>query len=176
MSAKYWNLLVPNQLNALPPAEQFAAYALAYLDSAQRLCGILARSPRKATFERGAVVLYLTAHAVELFLKGAIMRKSAGGQPVHDLESLHDRYRKLYPGKRFNFSIPFEPVYPPRTSAAQKRALKELAPPTDQLYRYPRSKKGQPWFGLFGFEAGSFQRELSVMRQEFTRLLDSYDG
>ena len=40
MSLKHWNLLVPTPA-AFP--EQFAAYAIAYLDSAQRLCDLLAR-------------------------------------------------------------------------------------------------------------------------------------
>ena len=52
---------------------KFLAFCDAYLDSAERLCKVLKRSTRKATYERGAVVLYLTFHSVELFFKACIL-------------------------------------------------------------------------------------------------------
>ena len=97
------NVLTSNVVRFQQRPEQFAAYALAFLDSAQRLCTILAGSHKKATFERGSVVLHLTAHAVELFLKGAILRKKPEERYSHDhdLEHLHNRYKSLYPARRF---------------------------------------------------------------------------
>lgn len=176
MSAKHWNLLVPNRVADLPPAAQFAAYAIAYLDSAQRLCTVLAHSHKKASFERGAVVLYLAAHAVELFLKGAILRKSPKERFSHDLEHLHSRYETLYPGKHYHLEIPFKSNYPPGISSVEKSNMKALSPPTDQLYRYPSDKEGKSWFGVYSFEAGSFQEELNALRQKFDSLLSAYDG
>ena len=54
--------------------------------------------------------------------------------------------------------------------------MKVLSPPTDQLYRYPSDKEGKSWFGVYSFEAGSFQEELNALRQKFDCLLLAYDG
>ena len=86
MNPKYWNLLLSDHLESLSPPEQFAKYSMAYLDSAERLCTLLSISYRKATYERGTVVLYLAMHAIELFLKGAIMRKAPHERFRHNLE------------------------------------------------------------------------------------------
>jgi hypothetical protein len=135
---------------------------------------VLARSHRQATYERGSVVLYLTAHAVELFLKGAILRKAPQERFDHDLEHLHNRYRKLYPVKRYSFKMPFSTDYS-SMSKSQIKAAKGLAAPIDQLYRYPRDKEGKPWPGLFAFEANSFIGILASLRGNFERLLKEYE-
>jgi len=174
MNKRYWNLLVPNTTVSLPASEQFGAFAIAYLDSAERLCRILARSHRKATYERGSVVLYLTAHAIELFLKGAILRRAPKERfGHHDLELLHNRYNKLYPEKKLRFDMPFRRDYG-NMIQSEIDAVKKLSPPIDQLYRYPQDKEGKPWFGLFSFEANSFQQELSALRLNFERLFEEY--
>ena len=170
------NLLTRNLVRSLQPPEQFAAYALAYLDSAQRLCTTLAVSHKKATFERGAVVLYLTAHAVELFLKGAILRKAPKEHFSHDLEHLHNRYKALYPETRFRFSkVPFKTEYL-GMNKAENASTKQSQPAVDQLYRYPEDKKGKPWIALLGFEASGYSKELTVLRADFERLLRLYGG
>ena len=176
MNKKHWNLLVPTQLASLPLPQQYATYALAYLDSAQRLCGVLARSHRKATFERGAVVHYLAAHSIELFLKGAILRRAAAEKLTHDLDHLHKRYKKLYPEKRYKLENPFQTNYPDGMSSADKRMLKALTPPTDQLFRYPNDRDGNPWIGAHGIQANLFQQQLTTLRQEFEHLLIAYDS
>ena len=176
MKLRRWNLLTCNALRSLPPPEQFASYALAYLDSAQRLCTILAVSSKRATFERGSVVLYLTVHAVELFLKAAILRKAPAERFSHDLEHLHNRYKSLYPAKRFQLSKePFKTEYL-GMSGAEIREAKQAQPAVDQLYRYPEDKDGKPWIALLGFEANSYAKELAILRSDFERLLSAYGG
>lgn len=170
------NFLTCNLVRSLQPPEQFAAYALAYLDSAQRLCTTLAVSHKRATFERGAVVLYLTAHAVELFLKGAILRKAPTERFSHDLEHLHNRYVALYPARRFWLTKePFKTEYFGMDKAEIAKA-KQCQPAVDQLYRYPEDKSGKPWIALLGFEASSYAKELTVLRADFERLLSEYGG
>jgi hypothetical protein len=177
MNRKHWNLLTPSRLTSLPESQQYAAYAVAYLDSAERLCSVLARSSRKATFERGAVVIYLMSHAVELFLKGAILRKAPNEHFSHGLEHLRNRYAALYPAKRYQFTKPpFEVSYPEKMSAQEIAAAKKDGPPVDQLYRYPQDKDGKPWAGAFGFEANSCLKEVRMLQSDFARLLHAYDG
>ena len=149
-------------------------YAIAYLDSAERLCRLLARSSRKATYERGIVVLYLTAHAVELFLKGAILRKAPKERFGHNLEHIYKRYNALYRARRYRFQMPFQTDYT-NMPKNQIKAAKALVRPIDQLYRYPLDKDGKPWPGLYAFEANSFLQGLIVLRTTFERLIQDYD-
>lgn len=167
---QHWNLLLADRVTSLAPPEQFAAYAIAYLDSAERLCRVLAISHRKATYERGSVVLYLTTHAVELFLKGAILRKKPHERFGHNLEYLYNRYKELYPAKRHHFDMPFRANYD-GLSKDEIKAIKAASAPVDQLYRYPQNKNGEPWFGHFAFEANSFLIELGALRLKFDRIL-----
>ena len=94
-----WNMVGSWSTDGLEIPVQVMAFSEAYLDSAERLCKILERSTRNATFERGAVVIYLTFHSVELFLKAAILHKSPNEKLNHDIEHYEKLYRKLYPGK-----------------------------------------------------------------------------
>ena len=176
MDKKYWNLLMADQLDRLSLPEQFAAGALAFLDSAHRLCIVLSRSPRKATFERGVVVLYLAVHSIELFLKGAILRKAALGKLAHDLDCLYERYEELYPESRYKLQIPFRTNCPDSMSPSDKQAFKKRTPPPDQLFRYPTDRLGKSWGGAHGFEANSFKIELTTLRQDFERLIIAYDN
>ena len=172
-SRKRWNMLVPAPA---APSEQFAAYALAYLDSAQRLCDLLARSHRKATYERCAVVLFLAAHAVELFLKGAIVRKAPNERFSHDLERLARRYRVLYPAKKFRLEIPFATELPADLTAEEKRKVVDMITPPGELYRYPIDKKYKPWPGAYGIEPNSLALELLKLRSRLEELLGVYDS
>ena len=115
-TTRSWHMLTNSRLLSLPPPQQLESLALAYLESAQSLCDALADDPKDATFEKGAVVLYLSAHAVELFLKAAILRKTPSETFAHDLEHIYNRYRALFPAKRFAFtSMPFSSEYPGMT-------------------------------------------------------------
>ena len=173
MSSKHWNMLVPK---AAAFSDQFAAYAIAYLDSAQRLCGLLARSQQKATYERGAVVLFLAAHAVELFLKGAIVRKSPSERFSHDLDHLVRRYRALYPGKRFQLDAPFSTELPLGMSAEEKRRVKEQITPPGELYRYPINKAYKPWSGAYGIEPNSLSVDLGKLRTRLEELRTVFES
>jgi len=166
MTPPRWNLLPSAKLSQLTLHEQYFAFSGAYLDSAEKLCRILARSTKTATFERGAVVLYLTQHALELFYKGAILRKAPTEKYSHGLDQLQRRYKILYPAKRFSIRKLFGASYEGLTEE-QIAQVQGLEPPIDQLYRYPEDKQGKPWNALLAFEAASFTRELAVLREEF---------
>lgn len=157
------------QLSGLCVPQLFAAYADAYLDSAKRLCKVLKVSPRKASYERGAVVIYLTFHSVELFLKAAVLQKAPSEKLNHNIEHYGKRYRKLYPGKIFNFEIPFKTEYvgfePPEIEK-----LKSSEPAKDQMHRYPTDRKGKEWSGVFAFDPVSFLSIIEGLNDDFKRL------
>ena len=138
-----------SEIGSLSASLQFFSFSEAHLYSAANLCSILASSPSESTYSRGAVVLSLTFHGIELFLKSAILGKPPdekfGGKAGHDVETLGKRYANLYPGKIFEFEIPFgteevELVEPdPRVVDELKTFIAEhkKATPPDQQNRYP---------------------------------------
>ena len=147
---------------------QFALFADAYLDSAARLCKALKRSTRKLSYPRGAVVLSLTFHAVELFLKAAILQKNLKGKLHHDIERLESTYRLLYPEGQFQLDVPFKTEF--LGFQSEEIAKKRLALPQDQLNRYPCNKSGRNWGGVFAFEAISFLPVIEQLQRDFERL------
>jgi hypothetical protein len=145
---------------------QFLAFAEAYLASACRLCRILKRSTRKRTYPRGAVVLFLAFHSVELFLKAAILNKSPNEGLSHDIKQLLNRYRVLYPGKKYHFEIPFGTEY----LGFEPPDKLPVPPPQDQTNRYPIDKKYREWEGTFGFIPETFLSTLETLQGDFDRI------
>jgi hypothetical protein len=146
--------------------EQFFSFSDAYLDSARRLCVLLKRSTKKASYQRGCVVLYLTFHASELFLKGAILAQSPNEKLNHDLQGYYKRYKKLYPQKEFQFEFPFKTEYfgfdPEVIEQLKKQEL-----PQDQLHKYPTDKSGNKWEGVFSFEPLELLNSIEKLRDAF---------
>ncbi|MDB9953390.1 hypothetical protein OAD57_08395 [Porticoccaceae bacterium] len=174
MKKERWNLLTTESSRDVNTADQFAAYAIAYLDAAQLLCSHLALNERSATYEKGSTILYLAQHAIELFLKGAIARRELQESFDHKIEILHNRYNNLYPEKRFRFDLSFTTNYAGFTKEETDQERKKI-PKIDQLFRYPFDKRGQQWPGSYGFEANSFCAELVEIKSSFTRLLKEYE-
>lgn len=174
MNLKNWNLLTTNRLAELTSPDQLAAFAMAYLESAEILCLHLAQEYSSATYEKGSAVLYLAQHAIELFLKGAIARIKPDEKFSHGVESIYQRYKNLYPAKRFHFDLGFTTNYQ-GFSKKEIQQIRKSVPPIDQLFRYPFNKEGQPWPGLYAFEANSFCIELAEIRTSFNRLLNEYE-
>lgn len=169
------NMLTPGHLESSALHEHYAMLATAYLDSAIRLCAVLARSTRKASFERGAVVLHLTLHATELFLKGAISRVAPKEKYSHDTYELWIRYYELYPATKFKFRVElFRPSFPKMTDEQIQAARKSLDR-MDQRYRYPTDRNGRPWRGHYGFEPSSCLKDLRMYEADFSRLLIEFD-
>lgn len=170
-------MLVDYEVVNLSVPEQFSVFSNAYLDSAIRLCTVLARSTKKATYVRGSVVLYLAFHATELFLKGAIL-KSVPEENVgstHNIGILNNRYKNLYQGKKYRFRLLFTSEEPDFSNIEPDKVKKykiiienmEKDNPHAQKFRYPQNKEGQPWSGPNGFEPSSFLRELKQLREQF---------
>ncbi len=153
---------------------QFVLFADAYLDSAIRLCRVLKRSTRKLSYPRGAVVLFLAFHAVELFLKAAILEKNPKEKLHHDIEQLEVTYRSYYPEKQFLFAVPFKTEFlgfQPEEIIKKKPVL-----PQDQLNRYPCDKKGRDWGGVFAFDPVSFLPVIEELQHDFKRLRNHIFG
>lgn len=183
-----WHMLHLSDLQRKPIPDQLWAFSDAYLESAIALCTIICNTTDKATYAHGAVVMSLTFHALELFLKAAILRKVPGesfsGRAGHDLEHLYRRYSNLYPGEAMQFYVPFERKTP-NTSTLEPQVVQELlaytaeqnkAMPEDQLHRYPISVEGKEWESLLAFEPYSFTETLQNLQHALSAIKARMQG
>jgi len=177
-----WHMVHSSEIESLSASRQFLAFSDAYLTSAAHLCSHLAAAPAESTYTKGAVVLSLTFHGVELFLKAAILERAPteqfSGNLGHNLQHLSRRYANLYPAKKFDLDIPFhaEEIDFASLDPAIAEELKtfiaehERDTPIDQIHRYPRDTEGNPWEGIFAFEANSFSLVVVKVQQDIGRI------
>lgn len=160
------------QISNLTMPCQFAAFADAYLDSAARLCKALKRSTRKTSYPRGAVVLFLVHHAVELFLKAAILQKSPNENLYnnHNINHLEKLYCSLYPGKKYDFDVPFSKTVDLGLEPPEIPKQKTSKSVLNQAYRYPIDNKGNEWHTIFSFDPVSFLPVIDRLQADFNRL------
>ena len=72
-----YNFISNSELDGLSASDKFYLYAQAFLDSAILLNRKMLEEPSELYWGKSAVVLHLSAHAMELFLKCAIIKSSS---------------------------------------------------------------------------------------------------
>jgi hypothetical protein len=150
--------------------QRFVLYAHAYLNSAVLSCEQMAAHDAQRTWPNATVILMLSAHSVELFLKGAILSRDNDAKVGdHRIDLLTDKYRELYAEPGFEFDVPFRTEYP-SISKEEIQALKMTEPVPSILFRYPVRKPGVEWQGVHAFEADGFLRILSNLRSAYERI------
>lgn len=161
----------------LSEADQYFALARGYLDGSSVLCRALLDDAYAEQYSHTRVILYLCRHAVELFLKGAILK--ASGQQAkksHNIVTLLDEYECLLPDQQFRFKTPFDlSTLPPieRTQyTAELHAFTGRYNAThDQRYRYPADNNGNDFPGyLDSFIPAMFLSELQELSTELLRV------
>jgi hypothetical protein len=180
-------MLMLTDLQRLPVPEQFRIQSRAYLDAALNLATDLCdeSTAGAATYADGAVAMYLANHALELFLKGAILELRPGENFVaqgHEVVQLEAWYRKLYPNKAFRLSMPLgdgevqlaEPNPDLERELAKRAADLRKRMPTDQFLRYPADRKGTPWEQVEPMAAAyipaMYRTTLQRLRDDFARI------
>jgi hypothetical protein len=159
-----------NILDQLPMAERFDRCSAAHLESARVLCQRLIDNPSTQTWEMAMVCMSETRHAVELFLKGAILKADPAAQPsVHDLATLGAMYHKLHPAPDRKLTIPFTTQVVvqgggPVDSAAVRKHDK--ANPIDQRLRYPANRDFEPWPGIHACDPETFLTIIERLEQQ----------
>ena len=161
------------ELTGIETPQQFCIFAYAFLDSAEALNKSLVVSNQAKNFLLGNPVLYLTRHAVELFLKGAILTRDEMKRPHHELETLADQYEDLFADdSRFTWNVPFRVQVvgfdAEQVDGVRKEHLRRY--PADQLLRYPADRAMKPWNLVSAFDAVLFERQLVSIRTDFERL------
>lgn len=157
------------ELAPLDISAQFFAFSRLYLRSSLVLCAALGRLRSKPLYPAAAVVLYLAQHAVELFLKGAVLARAPQEELHHKLEDFKRKFDALYPEPRFAWSLPFQTEYigltPEQTVEAKKRRVL-----IDQIYRYPVDTTGTLWPDAFAIDQKSLMQELRQLARTLNRL------
>ena len=170
-----WKLTVESDLKNLSLYEKYFKYSSAYLDAAVTFCEKLVENPERQIYSNGVVVLYLTFHATELFLKGAILKHFPNEKlNTHKINYMKPRFRKLYPRKKYKIEFPFEREE--NEVGISKEKIQEIdAFEYDQLCRYPISKDGSEWceYGMLpGFEATSFLKYLQYYEPKLMEIIE----
>ena len=171
-------MVVAANIKHLSARKRYFLFAKAYVDSAASLCDEILRMS-EATWPRATVILFLTAHAVELFLKGALIEKISSSQlERHEIRKLFEHYIEQYPAPAFRIDLPFNPdikgikemISPIFSSEKEIDELIKSMPVESVMYRYPYDKKNEEWRGAYGFEAISFKKDIEKLRIDFSRI------
>jgi len=168
-----WRMATDSEIRALSTPDKMFAYADSYLRGSLALCEELAQAFR-CTWADGAVVLMMSAHATELFLKGMLLKRMKEQEVWaygHNLERLASAFHFRFSEPEFAWEIPFRTEYLSNMTAEEIAALapQRDAPPSI-LYRYPVDKTGEDWRGVYGFEPNMFVPVLRGMKNDFARL------
>lgn len=167
--------ITDSELSNLTVPQRFFEYAVAYRNAALAMCNLMVNDPALRTWPNANVVLLLAAHSTELFLKGAILSRNPTAKIEHHrLDKLATEYKYLFPESLFEWKIPFR-AESDHLSDTEIQTVLETLPIPSMLYRYPVSKGGKEWNGVFAFEASSFVAVLEQVDQDFQRIMANID-
>jgi hypothetical protein len=157
---------------------EFMKLALSHLEAAEKLTLLMSEKAWSSNYYRGQAVLLLTFHAVELFLKGFILKLAPGTKiGGHSLAVLTKKLKSLAPDIEFDppFKVEALPPYPLLIREAEEKERR-----FHEVLRYPIDKKGKPWPGVRGFSASSCMRMLKRIRTDcehlYSRFFEDKDG
>lgn len=142
----------------------FFRLAIAYADSSHQIVRSMLAGDLPQTFAHAQTIHFLFDHAVELFLKGAILKSTGKNENIHDLQPLFGRYRNLYPKKAFEFTIRIA-----ETVKANPQS------PHSKFPRYPMDYKGNVWEGYNAYTLETWLSETEHLRQDLERLIQEID-
>lgn len=179
------NMLTHSEIGHLTVPEQLFGYANAYRSSAAVLCAKFESSDDVTfcTWPNAVVVLMLAAHAVELFLKGALLKRTGKNVDGHDIDKLAEKYRETFQDEpELAWEIPFASTltetewialmkrFNPDINEAELKGVISTTPYPSILYRYLVNKGGKNWPGLYGFNPPEFSQTLSQVECDFDRI------
>ncbi|MBS0151366.1 MAG: hypothetical protein JSR31_10530 [Nitrospira sp.] len=156
-------MLTLSDIINLEAHDQFFSYADAYLSASAVLCRQMKNDSTRYTWPHATVILMLAAHAVELFLKGALLKSTGKLSATHDIQQLAEKYRETFQNLVLTWEIPFaNPCSETELIAQMKQQWPDIdeahiktfitsTPDPSILYRYPFDKPGKQWPGVYGF-------------------------
>jgi len=149
---------------------RYIAYANAYLKASRIMCERMKKGSPDRTWPFAAVTMLLAAHAVELFLKGAILvRDPLQAKAHHNIIELKKVYDQLFPEPEFAWDLPPDVDYLGFLEESDTKLLSGGYMPS-LLHRYPVDKPGLEWEGRQFFSPDEFLAGLINAQKDFSRL------
>lgn len=146
------------------PAE-FIRSAFAHLDAAEKLNFEMITGQWEGSYQRGQVVMWLTFHATELFLKGFNLKANPESKVNgHTLPKLKDQLQKKVGPVEFNLPFGCEAL------EEYRDFIQQYDQSVHERFRYPTDKKGAPWSGVVGFTPNLFATTLTTLRLQAEKL------
>jgi len=90
-------------LKKLSRAERFFHLAQGYLGCSRHLFESMLDKSLDTTFSHAQAAAFLFDHSLEIFLKGGIIQAGRTPTNSHYLGQHYNEFKKLYPGKEFDF-------------------------------------------------------------------------
>lgn len=180
-------MLTLADMNSQEVPDQLLNYADAYRSASVLLCRKVESDNTSYTWPHASVVMMLASHAVELFLKGALLKRKIKISGTHNIQKLAEKYRETFQDAAFAWEIPFaNPLSETELIAQMKQSWPDIdvaelkksiaaTPDPSILYRYPVSKDGKEWRGLYGFTPAGFLPRLNQLELDFKRLKSELD-
>lgn len=155
-------MVVDSEIIHLSIPHRYILFAEAYAKTAESLTENMMREEKENTWPNASVVLMNAAHAVELLLKGLLLKRDASAKlDNHDIEDLYKKYLVAYSDGSYSFKMPFTTDYGTLNETEIKKVKKEYPKPSI-LYRYPTKSSQIEWSGARGFIPELF---ISVIRK-----------
>ncbi len=149
--------------------EEFLNMAIAYLEIG-RVAGS-AETEFKHVHEYENAIAYQMFHAVELFYKYMIKKKTGSAPHTHKLQELEKSYLELYPSSDYKVDHPFkfDEYHPCELNIGElelhQKHIKQFKPDfIDQHLRYPRDHRTGGY--SFSIDSSSFEK----MNNQFLRI------
>lgn len=142
----------------------FFRLAIAYADSSRILFAAMIDDSSRRTFAHAQAAHFLFEHALELFFKGALLKKTGQYDNTHHLDQLQSRYRKEYPKKLFALS-----------GRIEETVKHDPQAPKSEYPRYPVDQNGNVWTGYNAYSIDVWKQEIDHLRSDLARLVALID-
>ena len=140
-------ILTDAKLRQLELHDQLLAYADAYLAASKALCERTLEADRQVEWTDGSIVLWNAVHAIELFLKGVLLKRDPNtfaSNFQHNISDLAKEYEARFTEAEFAWDIPFQRGMPEGLSADGAKKFKYGTNHPSIELRYPWSRRGKP--------------------------------
>jgi len=155
------------ELDDLPNWDRSFWLSRAYMEAGRCLCLDMLKGDFSSQYSSSRVILHLTRHGIELFLKAAI--EVAGNRVAkfgHNLDLLCAEYWNLYQDQSFHFSVPPRFKVDPTLDLFPEIAGRFHAS-LDQRHRYAADKSGESFASPEVFEPKVALKEIEELQRSF---------
>ncbi|MEZ5942557.1 MAG: hypothetical protein R3C18_14275 [Planctomycetaceae bacterium] len=156
--------VIDDNIGDYTKSQLFFRLAVAYADSSHHIVQSMLVGDLTATFAHAQTTHFLFDHAVELFLKGAILKSTGDIENTHHLQPLYGRYRNLYPQKKFEL-----------TGRILDAVKANPHSPHSEFPRYPVDTDGNIWEGYNAYTLETWATETQNLRNDLQRLIPQID-